>query len=44
MYEAEQVAGIIIHEADGDEIAGIIIQEADGDELALATSDIQPCI
>ena len=44
MYEDEQLAGIIVNEADGDEVAGIIIHEADCGVLALATSTIQPCI
>jgi len=35
MYEAEEIAGIIIHEAHGDEVTGVIIHEADsGDALA----------
>jgi len=30
----DEMAGVIIHQADGNEIAGIIVHEADGDELA----------
>jgi len=45
MNEEEQIAGVIIHEADGGEVGSIIVHEADGDELALAALDaIQPCI
>ena len=38
MYE-EEVAGILIHDADGDEIAGVIINQADGGDLAQAALD-----
>jgi hypothetical protein len=34
MYEENEIAGVIIHQATGDDAEGIIVQGADEDEVA----------
>jgi hypothetical protein len=45
MYEDNQVAGILMPDADADEVAGNPLPNAgDGGEVALGGHDIQPCL
>ena len=45
MYDENEIASIVVHEAgDDDVIGGIIVHEGTGDDVALGAHDIQPCI
>ena len=44
MYDENEIASIVVHEAGGGEVEGIVVHEGTGDDVALGAHDLIPCL